>query len=110
MIIIPISLVSMALQLEQISVRYRSPSVEGGWRTAVGQVSLALGAGEIGVLVGPSGCGKTSLLRAVAGLEPLAGGRIVMDGRVLADAAQGQQVPAEQRRIGMVFQDYALFP
>ena len=100
----------MALQLEQISVRYRSPSAEGGWRTAVGQVSLALGAGEIGVLVGPSGCGKTSLLRAVAGLEPLAGGRIRLGGDLVSDPEQGLHRPAEGRRVGMVFQDYALFP
>ena len=68
----------------------------------------ALGQGQIGVLIGPSGCGKTSLLRAVAGLEPVARGRVTMAGSVLADAQQ--QVPAEARRIGMVFQDYALFP
>jgi len=62
------------------------------------------------VLVGPSGCGKTSLLRAVAGLEPTAAGRISVAGQVLSDAVRGAHVPAEQRRIGMVFQDYALFP
>ncbi|MEK8048755.1 ABC transporter ATP-binding protein [Ideonella sp. DXS22W] len=97
----------MFLQLDQVQVRYRRASTP---RPAVDGVTLAMAPGQIGVLIGPSGCGKTSLLRAVAGLEPLAGGRIVMDGRVLADAAQGQQVPAEQRRIGMVFQDFALFP
>jgi iron(III) transport system ATP-binding protein len=73
-------------------------------------VSLVLKRGEIGVLIGPSGCGKTSLLRAVAGLERLAEGRIVIDGEVLADAASGLHVSPEARRIGMVFQDYALFP
>jgi iron(III) transport system ATP-binding protein len=60
------------------------------------------------VLIGPSGCGKTSLLRAVAGLEPVAAGSVRMDGRLLADAAT--HVEPEARRIGMVFQDYALFP
>jgi iron(III) transport system ATP-binding protein len=73
-------------------------------------VSLALSKGQIGVLIGPSGCGKTTLLRALAGVEPLAGGRIRMDGRLLGDATAGLQVAPEARRIGMVFQDYALFP
>jgi iron(III) transport system ATP-binding protein len=73
-------------------------------------VTFTLAAGQIGVLIGPSGCGKTSLLRAVAGLEPLAAGRLVMGGRVLSDPAAGVHVAAEERRIGMVFQDYALFP
>ncbi len=66
--------------------------------------------GQIGVLIGPSGCGKTSLLRAVCGLEHAAGGRISIDGRVIADATSGTHVPPEQRQVGMVFQDYALFP
>jgi iron(III) transport system ATP-binding protein len=97
----------MFLQIEGVSVRYprsaaSSPAVDG--------VSLTITAGQIGVLIGPSGCGKTSLLRAVAGLEPVAAGRITMAGHVLSDAACGRHVAAEQRRIGMVFQDYALFP
>jgi iron(III) transport system ATP-binding protein len=91
----------MFLDLRDISVRY-------GERSAVAGVSLSLAAGQIGVLIGPSGCGKTSLLRAVAGLEHLAGGSVRMDGRVLADA--DVHVEPEARRIGMVFQDYALFP
>ena len=98
----------MFLQLERVSVHYpRSSAV----RPAVDGTSLAIAAGQIGVLIGPSGCGKTSLLRAVAGLEPVAAGRITMAGKVLSEAGSGKQhVPAEQRRIGMVFQDYALFP
>ena len=79
-------------------------------RPAVEAVSLSLEQGQIGVLIGPSGCGKTSLLRAVAGLEPLSEGRIAMAQRVLSDAATGVHVAPESRRIGMVFQDYALFP
>ncbi len=95
----------MFLVLDQVGVRYagsRAPHV------AVDGVSLTLAEGQIGVLIGPSGCGKTSLLRAVAGLEPVAHGSISMGGTLLADAEQ--QLPAEARRIGMVFQDYALFP
>jgi iron(III) transport system ATP-binding protein len=73
-------------------------------------VSLQLEAGQIGVLIGPSGCGKTSLLRAVAGLEPLAEGGLRMGGRILSDASSGLHLQPEERHIGMVFQDYALFP
>jgi iron(III) transport system ATP-binding protein len=97
----------MFLSLESVAVRYAR---SGAARAAVEGVSLSIGAGQIGVLIGPSGCGKTSLLRAVAGLERCAGGRVVMGGTVLSDAAAGVHVAPEQRRIGMVFQDYALFP
>jgi iron(III) transport system ATP-binding protein len=96
----------MSLELGHVCVRYRgSHAVD-----AVADVSLALPRGQIGVLIGPSGCGKTSLLRAVAGLEPLAAGRIALGGEALGDASVGVHVLPEQRRIGMVFQDYALFP
>ena len=95
----------MFLVLDQVGVRYPGSRAS---HDAVASVSLGLAKGQIGVLIGPSGCGKTSLLRAVAGLERLAGGSVRMDGRLLADAAT--HVPAEARRIGMVFQDYALFP
>ena len=95
----------MFLDLAQVGVRYPDSRAA---HDAVAGVSLALAKGQIGVLIGPSGCGKTSLLRAVAGLERLASGRVTMDARVLADAQT--HVPAESRRIGMVFQDYALFP
>jgi iron(III) transport system ATP-binding protein len=97
----------MFLQLDSVGVRYARG---GNARAAVDQVSLALPAGQIGVLIGPSGCGKTSLLRAVAGLERCAAGRVLIDGEVLSDAAAGTHLPPEERRIGMVFQDYALFP
>jgi iron(III) transport system ATP-binding protein len=96
----------MFLNVESVSVRYGDAAA----RPAVEAVSFGLAAGEIGVLIGPSGCGKTSLLRAVAGLERCAAGRIVVGGTPLADAAQGLHLAPEQRRIGMVFQDYALFP
>jgi iron(III) transport system ATP-binding protein len=97
----------MFLSLQSVAVRYaRSNS----GRAAVEGVSLGLAPGKIGVLIGPSGCGKTSLLRAVAGLERCAEGRVTMAGETLSDAATGLHVAPEQRRIGMVFQDYALFP
>ena len=73
-------------------------------------LSFSLRAGEFASLLGPSGCGKTTLLRLIAGLEPLQAGRIAIDGRVVADAAAGSGLPPEARRVGMVFQDFALFP
>jgi iron(III) transport system ATP-binding protein len=79
-------------------------------RDPVSEVTLALRGGEIGVLIGPSGCGKTSLLRAVAGLERCASGRVSIAGQALSNPAAGVHVSAERRKIGMVFQDYALFP
>jgi iron(III) transport system ATP-binding protein len=97
----------MFLQLDDVSVRYPNASAQ---RAAVDAVTLALQPGQIGVLIGPSGCGKTSLLRAVAGLERPSQGRISIDGVVLSDAATGEHLAPEARRIGMVFQDYALFP
>ena len=93
----------MFLQVSQLGVRYA-----GRPRPAVDGVSLNLQAGDIGVLIGPSGCGKTTLLRAVAGLEPVSEGQIALEGRVVSSATVA--LPPEQRRIGMVFQDYALFP
>jgi iron(III) transport system ATP-binding protein len=98
---------AMFLALDHVGVRYPGT---GAQKPAVEGVSLALLRGQIGVLIGPSGCGKTSLLRAIAGLEPLHHGRISIRGEVLADAASHTHVAPEQRRIGMVFQDYALFP
>ena len=72
----------MFLVLEQVCVRYAGSRAS---HDAVQGVTLSLAKGQIGVLIGPSGCGKTSLLRAVAGLERLAAGRVKMDGRLLAD-------------------------
>lgn len=93
----------MFLDVMQLQVRYA-----GAAKPAVRDVSFGLRTGEIGVLIGPSGCGKTTLLRAVAGLERASAGTIRL-GDVLV-SSPAQHVPAEARRIGMVFQDYALFP
>ena len=93
----------MFLEVSQLEVRYA-----GRAQAAVHGVTLSLKAGDIGVLIGPSGCGKTTLLRAVAGLEPVTGGEIRLTKSVVSSATLS--VPPELRRIGMVFQDYALFP
>jgi iron(III) transport system ATP-binding protein len=96
-------MLSMFLEVSQLDVHY-----PGRPQAAVRDVSFGLRAGEIGVLIGPSGCGKTTLLRAVAGLERVTAGEIRLSGAVVSSAAR--TVAPETRRIGMVFQDYALFP
>ena len=97
----------MSLELRSLCVTY--PGVRGAPdKVAVDSVSMELAPGDIGVLIGPSGCGKTSLLRAVAGLEPVSGGSIAVGGKTVS--RPGFTIEPEQRRIGMVFQDYALFP
>jgi len=73
-------------------------------RDVVDRVSFDVADGELVVIVGPSGCGKSSLLRAIAGLDPMVAGRVVLDGRDVT------ALPPEKRRIGLVFQDHALFP
>jgi molybdate transport system ATP-binding protein len=74
------------------------------------EVDIAVATGELVVLLGPNGAGKTTLLRALAGLVPLGGGRVDLDGVVLEDVQARQRVPTERRPIGFVFQDYLLFP
>ncbi|HEX9770931.1 MAG TPA: ATP-binding cassette domain-containing protein, partial [Kiloniellales bacterium] len=90
-----------ALTLEAVSHAY-------GAIRAVSDVSLALARGELMCLLGPSGCGKTTVLRLAAGLERLQKGRVLIDGRVVADGRV--QEPPEARNVGLMFQDYALFP
>jgi iron(III) transport system ATP-binding protein len=89
------------LELNGVVQRY-------GKTTVVDGVDLRLEAGQIACLLGPSGCGKTTVLRCLAGFEPVQGGRIALSGQVVS--APDRIVPPEARRVGMVFQDYALFP
>lgn len=85
-----------------------SASIAYGANTVVQDISISLKKGEIGCLLGPSGCGKTTLLRAIAGFETIKHGEIHLDGNIVSQAKQN--LPPEKRQIGMVFQDFALFP
>lgn len=89
------------LEVKNVSLGY-------GNHIVVQNVSMRLDQGEIGCLLGPSGCGKTTLLRAIAGFEPVRAGQIDLQGKTVASLAQ--HVPPQARDIGMVFQDHALFP
>ena len=86
-----------ALSVRDVTVRF-------GERTVLDKISLDVEQSELVVVMGPSGCGKSTLLRAIAGLEPICGGSILLNGR---DATR---LPPHQRNIGFVFQDLALFP
>jgi len=77
---------------------------------AVDNIDLAVSDGEFVTLLGPSGCGKTTTLRMIAGLEQNDLGSIAIGGRVVSDAETGLFVPPEQRKLGMVFQSYAIWP
>ncbi|MGV9264545.1 ABC transporter ATP-binding protein [Kitasatospora sp. NPDC003701] len=73
-------------------------------------LALTAAPGEVVALLGPNGAGKSTALRALAGLLPLSGGHLRLDGRVVEDPAQRLHTPAEERPVGVVFQDYLLFP
>jgi iron(III) transport system ATP-binding protein len=91
-----------------IQLEVRDVTVAYGRNPVVAEISFVLEEGTIGCLLGPSGCGKTTLLRAIAGFEPVTAGEIWLHGRRVS--APGQTLAPEQRRVGMVFQDFALFP
>ena len=92
-----------AIDIHEISKRYNDT-------IAVNSCDLQVASGEIVALLGPSGSGKTTLLRLVAGFEKPDAGRIDIEGRVVVDVRNSVWVAAEDRGVGMVFQDYALFP
>ncbi|MBI4207923.1 MAG: ABC transporter ATP-binding protein [Betaproteobacteria bacterium] len=77
-------------------------------RPVLGRLSFRVEKGMIGCLLGASGCGKTTVLRCIAGFEPVMAGEILLNGQIMS--RPGLTTPPEKRRIGMVFQDYALFP
>ncbi len=89
------------LRVEGLSHAYEA-------RRVVDRLSLTVACGEVHCLVGPSGCGKTTTLRLIAGLELLQEGRISICGRLVAEP--GFALPPERRRVGLMFQDFALFP
>jgi iron(III) transport system ATP-binding protein len=91
----------MLLNLRNLACGYSGQRV-------VQNLDLHLNAGDIGCLLGSSGCGKTTTLRAIAGFEPVHEGEIHLGGELISKA--GFTLAPEKRRIGMVFQDYALFP
>ncbi len=90
-----------ALALQEVSHHY-------GTTRALDDITLNLEPGELVCLLGPSGCGKTTALRIAAGLEALQRGRVLIDGQIVADGRRN--APPEQRNLGLVFQDFALFP
>ena len=89
------------LELDQVSIRYNESH-------AIDNLSLRIRKGSMTCLLGPSGCGKSTLLRAIAGLQSIHTGEIRIDGQTVS--APGKMLAAEKRHVGMVFQDYALFP
>ncbi len=89
------------LKVDNVSIAYGKNEVVHG-------TGFTLAEGEIGCLLGPSGCGKTTLLRAIAGFEPVTEGSIHIANTMLSD--KDKLTPPEQRQIGMVFQDFTLFP
>ena len=92
------------LALSRVTKRYGAAG-----RPAVNELSFSIEQGRILALLGPSGCGKTTTLRLIAGFEAPDAGHIAIAGRAVADGL-GAGVPPEQRGVGIVFQDYALFP
>jgi ABC-type sugar transport system ATPase subunit len=91
----------MSLQIASVHKSFGEKQVLSG-------IHISIEKGTFLALLGPSGCGKTTLLQAIAGLTSIDGGKIIIDGTVVSET--GREVPTEKRNIGMVFQDFALWP
>jgi iron(III) transport system ATP-binding protein len=91
-------------------VRIEGVSKQYAGRTILSALSLAINDGECFTLLGPSGCGKTVLMRLIAGFETPDSGTISIGGDYVANAATGRMLPPDKRGLGMVFQDYAVWP
>lgn len=89
------------LEINDLSLSY-------GEQKVLNNISIELAQGEIGCILGPSGCGKTTLLRAIAGFKTVQSGTIKVNGIAVSDV--DKQLPAAMRKVGVVFQDFALFP
>lgn len=89
------------LELDRVNLAYQNQQV-------IFDFDLQLAKGQFGCLLGPSGCGKSSILRAIAGFEALQSGQVKLGGNIVG--SQHSLTPPEKRNIGMVFQDFALFP
>jgi len=98
----------MAAASDKWLLEVRELHLAYGEHEVVHGLSFSLERGSIGCLLGPSGCGKTTVLRCIAGFEAVQEGEIRLNGKVVS--RPGANLPPEKRRIGMVFQDYALFP
>ena len=94
-----------SLHIAQLHLGYEAPK---GLHTVLQGFDLQVPAGHIASLLGPSGCGKTSVLRAIAGFEPVRAGSIHLGERLLSGPRT--HLPPEQRHVGMMFQEYGLFP
>ena len=88
---------SVSINIEQVVKKYGNDTIING-------LSLNVRPGEFFTLLGPSGCGKTTLLRMIIGFNSIEGGQIKVDGRIVND------IPTNKRNMGMVFQNYAIFP
>lgn len=102
----------MSATLELVGLRHTFPAPDApeGRVVAVDGIDLKIEQGRFFALLGPSGCGKTTTLRCIAGLTDPDAGRITIAGRVVYDPATATRVPAHRRRLGMVFQSYAIWP
>ena len=98
-------MVKEALIIDNLHHKYNSQKISN-W--ILNAINLKVATGELLGLLGPSGCGKTTLLRLIAGFEYPSRGRIILNSKEISN--QHKLITPEKRKIGMVFQDYALFP